>query len=105
MGKRKSRAKPVKKVVAKVPTTFDCPFCNHEKAVDCKIDKDTQIGSIRCRICNESFQMITTCTPLFSSSSAFLCRISSSSGWTDADLSEPIDVYSEWIDQCEAANQ
>jgi transcription elongation factor Elf1 len=49
----------------KVPTTFDCPFCNHEKAVDCKIDKDTSIGSIRCRVCNESYQMITTCTRSF----------------------------------------
>ncbi|ELR25143.1 elongation factor 1, putative [Acanthamoeba castellanii str. Neff] len=81
MGKRKSRAKPVKRMEQKVPTTFDCPFCNHEKAVDCKIDKDTSIGSIRCRVCNESYQMITNY------------------------LSEPIDVYSEWIDQCEAANQ
>lgn len=81
MGKRKSRAKPVKRMEQKVPTTFDCPFCNHEKAVECKIDKDTSIGSIRCRVCNESYQMITNY------------------------LSEPIDVYSEWIDQCEAANQ
>lgn len=64
MGKRKSRAKPVKRMEQKVPTTFDCPFCNHEKAVDCKIDKDTSIGSIRCRVCNESYQMITNCTYL-----------------------------------------
>lgn len=39
MAKRKSRKtpKPTKKKKPKVPTIFDCPFCNHEKSVECKL--------------------------------------------------------------------
>lgn len=34
--------------------------------------------------------------------SAFVCAFSSAPA---VDLSEPVDVYSDWIDACEAANQ
>ncbi|KAL6043826.1 Transcription elongation factor 1 [Balamuthia mandrillaris] len=81
MGKRKSRKKPVKRVAAKVPTAFDCPFCNHEKAVECKIDKENSIGIVSCNICSAEYKMVTNY------------------------LTEPIDVYSEWIDRCEEQNQ
>lgn len=37
MGKRKTKKAPPKKIVASVPTTFDCPFCNSEKAIECKM--------------------------------------------------------------------
>jgi transcription elongation factor Elf1 len=37
MGKRKSKARVMKKVVALVATVFDCPFCNHQKTVECKM--------------------------------------------------------------------
>lgn len=38
MGKRKSSKKaPPKRGPGKVPTIFDCPFCNHEKVVECKL--------------------------------------------------------------------
>jgi len=82
MGKRKSAKKvATKKKQPPVPTTFDCPFCNHEKSVECKIDKEKQIGSIRCTVCDASFQVVTNY------------------------LSEPVDVYHEWLDKCEEENQ
>lgn len=40
MGGRKSRKPPVKKVVnKKLSTQFSCPFCNHDKSIDVKIQK------------------------------------------------------------------
>lgn len=82
MGKRKSakRVKPKKRQLP-VPTTFDCPFCNHERSVECKMDKEKSIGYIRCNICAASYQMMTNY------------------------LSEPVDIYSEWIDKCEEENE
>jgi len=82
MGKRKSSKKPTpKKKMSPVPTTFDCPFCNHEKTVECKMDKEKWIGYIRCSVCDASYQMMTNY------------------------LSEPVDVYSEWLDKCEEENE
>jgi len=82
MGKRKTRKKaPVKKkIVAPIPTSFDCPFCNHEKSIECKIDRVKGIGSVKCTVCDASYQMMINY------------------------LSEPVDVYSEWIDKCEQEN-
>ncbi|PAV61660.1 hypothetical protein WR25_00678 isoform A [Diploscapter pachys] len=79
MGKRKSKRKPPPKVKAIVPldTQFDCPFCNHERVCEVKMDRDKNIGFISCRVCSEDFQT------------------------SIHELSEPIDVYSEWIDACE----
>ncbi|KAH0980492.1 hypothetical protein GBA52_007669 [Prunus armeniaca] len=82
MGKRKSsRAKPVaKKRMEKLDTAFCCPFCNHGSSVECDTDMKNMIGEALCSVCQESFS--TTITP----------------------LTEPIDVYSEWIDECERVN-
>ncbi|KAL8229743.1 hypothetical protein R6Q57_014643 [Mikania cordata] len=98
MGKRKSRAKPPpKKRMDKLDTVFSCPFCNHGTSVECRmqvfvhvhyllhlvcaaIDMKNLIGEASCRICQENFS--TTITA----------------------LTEPIDIYSEWIDECERVN-
>mmetsp|Transcript_18645 Transcript_18645/g.29230 ORF Transcript_18645/g.29230 Transcript_18645/m.29230 type:complete len:84 (-) Transcript_18645:206-457(-) len=82
MGKRKGRKKPVqtKKYNFEVPKVFQCPFCNHDKVVDCKIDGSKNLANLECRHCKASYQTITN------------------------PLTEPIDVYSEWIDECEAIN-
>lgn len=37
MGKRKSKKRVMKRVVAKVATVFDCPFCNHPGTVEAKL--------------------------------------------------------------------
>ena len=81
MGKRKSRAKPATtKRMDKLDTVFSCPFCNHGSSVECQINMKEVIGIATCRICEESFS--TTITA----------------------LSEAIDIYSEWIDECERVN-
>ena len=81
MGRRKKSAKPEKRVVNRVPSSFDCPFCNHTETVECKIDRRKGSGTIRCRICEASFQMLV------------------------GSLTEAVDIYTEWIDQCEQVHQ
>jgi transcription elongation factor Elf1 len=81
MAKRKSKRAPVtRKATEPLDTMFNCPFCNHEKSCEVKMDRTKNIARIACRICNEEF----TTTVNY--------------------LSEPIDVYSDWIDACEQAN-
>ena len=79
MGKRKAAKKaPVKKAKPKLETTFTCLFCNVEGSVSAVLDRRSGIGKITCAACNETWA-------------------SSIHG-----LTEPIDLYSEWIDACEA---
>jgi len=63
----------------KLAKQFKCPFCANEECVECKMDHKSGIGSLSCRLCGASYQM-----PIHS-------------------LNEPIDVFSEWLDDCEAA--
>ncbi|KAL6187365.1 hypothetical protein ACLB2K_038764 [Fragaria x ananassa] len=83
MAKRKSRAKPVanKKRVEKLDIVFTCPFCNHGQSVTCEVDKKNMLGRVKFFVCKEDFD--TTIGP----------------------LTEAIDVYSEWIDECIMVNQ
>ena len=47
MGKRRRAAKKVvKRVRPTVSKIFKCLFCNHEKAVQCKIDRDSMTGEL-----------------------------------------------------------
>ncbi len=39
-----------------VPKVFKCPKCNHEDAVEVKLDKKTLLGDISCRICGANYQ-------------------------------------------------
>lgn len=82
MGRRKSKRKPApkSKAIEALDVLFTCPFCNHEKSCEVKMDKTKNAARIQCTICLEDFQA------------------------TINFLSEPIDVYNEWIDACEAAN-
>jgi len=82
MGRRKKarKAPPKKKTTQKLDTVFNCPFCNHEKSCDVKLNRERNIGYVACRVCLEDFQT------------------------TINYLSEAIDVYGEWIDACESAN-
>ncbi|TVU12425.1 hypothetical protein EJB05_46069, partial [Eragrostis curvula] len=84
MGKRKSRtskllAQPRK--VAKLDTAFSCPFCNHAGSVECSIDHKHGIAEASCFVCKEFYAT------------------------TAHALTEPVDVYSDWIDACEKANE
>ena len=82
MGRRKSKRKapPKKRLTGPLDSVFTCPFCNHEKSCEVKLDKTLNTGLIVCRVCSEDFQTSINY------------------------LSEPVDVYSDWIDACEAAN-
>ncbi|KAL2913586.1 hypothetical protein HK105_206888 [Polyrhizophydium stewartii] len=81
MGKRKSARKPQKKIKTTLDKEFSCLFCNHENTVTAKLDMETKSGTLMCRACGVSFQAQITA------------------------LSEPIDLYSDWIDACERANE
>lgn len=77
MGRRKSARKVVKKATAKLEVTFNCLFCNHTSSCSVKIDHDLMVAKLLCATCHVSFESDT-----------------------DA-LTEPIDVYSSWIDACQ----
>ncbi|XP_072620099.1 transcription elongation factor 1 homolog, partial [Vulpes vulpes] len=87
LGRRKSKQKPPpkNKMTGTLEAQFTCPFCNHEKSCEVKMDLAHNTihntGVLSCTVRLEEFQ-----TPI-------------------TYLSEPVDVYSDWIDACEAANQ
>jgi transcription elongation factor Elf1 len=80
MGKRKSSKPPPKKKKAKLATVFDCPFCNSSKSVSCNLELEKEIGTVQCHTCKAEFKS------------------------NISQLTEPIDVYSDWIDACDVAN-
>lgn len=82
MGRRRSKRKPPpkNKPVMPLDQLFNCPFCNHEKSCDVKMDRQRNIATIRCQVCVEDYQTSINY------------------------LSEAVDVYSDWIDACEQAN-
>ncbi|XP_065904413.1 transcription elongation factor 1 homolog [Dysidea avara] len=82
MGRRKSKRKPPpkKKLTGSLDTQFNCPFCNHEKSCEVKMDRERKTATITCRVCLEDFQTAINY------------------------LSEAVDVYGDWIDACESAN-
>ncbi|MEL7341051.1 MAG: transcription elongation factor 1 family protein [Bacteroidota bacterium] len=81
MGRRRKAAKKVvKKKKATIPKQFKCPFCNHERSVKCTMDWESKVGELKCGVCGANFQASINY------------------------LSEPVDVYSDWIDACESEN-
>jgi transcription elongation factor Elf1 len=57
MGKRRRAAKKVvKKVRQVVATVFKCPFCNHVKAVTCKLDTRSMTGALECTVCGVKWE-------------------------------------------------
>jgi transcription elongation factor Elf1 len=83
MGKRKkSSSKPQgPKKREPLSTTFTCLFCNHEKAIQVKLDKKAGVGNLHCKVCGQRFQTGINY------------------------LSAAVDVYSDWIDACENVAQ
>lgn len=79
MGRRKKSSvkKAVKRQRPKVSTQFKCPFCNHDDSVEAMMDYERQTGNLKCRVCGAEYSA------------------------TINYLSEPVDVFSEWIDHCE----
>ena len=75
-GKRKRAKPPAKKAKPKVATVFDCPFCGKTDSCGCTMDLDHKVGNIACDSCGAKYET----------------RIHR--------LTDPIDVYAEWIDKC-----
>ncbi|KAE8348446.1 transcription elongation factor [Aspergillus coremiiformis] len=80
MGKRKksSRQPQGPKKREPLPTTFACLFCNHENSVVVKLDKKLGLGNLSCKVCGQRFQTGINY------------------------LSAAVDVYSDWVDACDA---
>ncbi|KAF2795287.1 Elf1-domain-containing protein [Melanomma pulvis-pyrius CBS 109.77] len=79
MGKRKKATKVQgPKRNDKLPTTFQCLFCNHENSVSVSIEKKSGVGNLQCKVCGQTFQTNINY------------------------LSAPVDVYADWIDACDA---
>lgn len=79
MTKRKStRIKQYAPPPPKLDKIFDCPFCDHGKSVEVIFSRGK--ASISCRVCTATYETIV------------------------GNLTEPIDVYSEWIDEAERQN-
>jgi transcription elongation factor Elf1 len=80
MGKRKANHIQLPKKFVKLETRFKCPFCEDPDSVECKLTKKVMIAGIICHTCKANYK-------------------------TSIDkLSEPIDVYHEWLDECERVN-
>ncbi|KAJ7046802.1 hypothetical protein C8F04DRAFT_1205907 [Mycena alexandri] len=80
MGKRKKAAKKTAAVAPK-DTAFTCIFCHHDKSVTVRLDRKEAVAQLVCRVCDQRWQSKAT------------------------HLTEPVDIYSEWIDATEAAQQ
>ncbi|KAF2742237.1 Elf1-domain-containing protein [Sporormia fimetaria CBS 119925] len=79
MGKRKKASKPQgPKKREKLPTSFQCLFCNHEGSVEVNIDRKAKVGDLSCKVCGQFYQTAIN------------------------NLSAGVDVYADWIDACDA---
>ncbi|KAF4758988.1 Transcription elongation factor 1 [Perkinsus olseni] len=130
MGRRKGKAMKAARPKPKLDTTFDCPFCNSEKSIEVKMDRQKKIGTLRCRMCHVDYQMRIQCnkealggpigsdscrgTPALFNKSANAVVGKFATGeveyvlrdWQSIEhLHEPVDVYAHWVDQCEELNQ
>ncbi|KAG9195963.1 hypothetical protein G6011_01084 [Alternaria panax] len=77
-GPQEGTSHPVSTKKEKLPTTFQCLFCNHEKSVSVSIEKKSGVGNLQCKVCGQTFQTNINY------------------------LSAPVDVYADWIDACDA---
>ncbi|EEB90735.1 hypothetical protein MPER_11018 [Moniliophthora perniciosa FA553] len=83
MGKRKKSSRKPAPARQKVPldTTFTCLFCHHDNSVTVRIDRKEGIAQLVCRTCDQRYQSKVN------------------------HLTEPIDIYSEWIDAADEAQR
>ncbi|KAI0079936.1 Elf1-domain-containing protein [Panus rudis PR-1116 ss-1] len=83
MGKRKKSSRKPTGPKRKTPldTTFTCLFCHHDNSVSVRMDRKEGIAQLFCKVCDQRFQSKVN------------------------HLTEPIDIYSEWIDAADAAER
>ncbi len=80
MAKKKTKQKVIKVKIPTLSTVFDCPYCNNKKSIHVKITKKELVAELKCINCSTEWKCKTN------------------------PLTEPIDVYSMWIDECEKIN-
>ena len=61
-------------------------------------DRKANVGTIECRMCQETYSTSTHCKRLLFCFHLTWCFLS-------VDLTEPVDVYNSWIDACEEQNR
>eukprot|EP00920_Eleutheroschizon_duboscqi_P020347 GHVT01048308.1.p1 GENE.GHVT01048308.1~~GHVT01048308.1.p1 ORF type:complete len:358 (-),score=81.77 GHVT01048308.1:5405-6478(-) len=76
MAKKNKKVAPKTNRLAKLDKEFDCPFCNHVKAVSVQMQRQRGFASLSCRTCGVQY------------------------GKDVARLDDAIDVYSAWLDAC-----
>ncbi|KZT67730.1 Elf1-domain-containing protein [Daedalea quercina L-15889] len=83
MGKRKKSSRKPQGPRRKDPleTQFTCLFCHHDKSVTVRLDRKEGIAQLFCKVCDQRYQSKVN------------------------HLTEPIDIYSEWIDAADAAEK
>lgn len=62
-----------------------------------KLDKKVGVGNLSCKVCGQRFQTGINCEKLLHPSRATYSLLT-----TTADLSAAVDVYSDWVDACDA---
>ncbi len=68
-------------------------------SVSVKLDKKAGIGELACKICGQQFQTGINCR--FKNITGRMFEVGWMYLWI-SDLSAPVDVYSDWIDACDA---
>ncbi|KAJ7582683.1 transcription elongation factor Elf1 like-domain-containing protein [Mycena floridula] len=83
MGKRKKSSRKPTQAKQKAPldTAFTCLFCHHDKSVTVRLDRKEGVAQLVCKVCDQRYQSKVN------------------------HLTEPIDIYSEWIDAADAAQK
>ncbi|KXS18813.1 Elf1-domain-containing protein [Gonapodya prolifera JEL478] len=81
MGKRRAKRKAPTRTKVVLDREFNCPFCNHEKSIDIKLDRPNKVATLTCRTCGVGWQTKIT------------------------SLDENTDVYHKWIDSIEEINR
>ncbi|PIL24086.1 hypothetical protein GSI_13838 [Ganoderma sinense ZZ0214-1] len=83
MGKRKKSSRKPAPSRRKDPleTNFTCLFCHHDKSVSVRINRKEGVAQLLCKVCDQRYQSKAN------------------------HLTEPIDIYSEWIDAADAAEK
>lgn len=91
---------PVSLPYLALDTTFTCLFCHHDKSVTVRIDRKAGTATLVCKVCDQRFEgkANRTCNSPPIAASDLLT-------YHHIDLTEAIDIYSEWIDAADAAQR
>lgn len=87
-----------KTVLYRTDTAFTCLFCHHDKSVSVRLDRKEGVAQLVCRVCDQRYQSKVNRGWLEPADACWVLTLFE-------DLTEPIDIYSEWIDAADAAQR